>query len=142
LDDHYRALDLYQSLGEKKNISTAFHNIGRDLVMLKRYEEAVIPYQKALEYNPDNYWAYRGLTVVYSVEQNEYEVMKGLSSMLQIAPEETVTWYEDNILLFYWLNGNPGFFKQILLSLGVNEENKKVVKQLVDLHGMKIDWFE
>ncbi len=54
----------------------------------------------------------------------------------------SAAWYADNSLLFYWLNGNPGFFKQLLLSLGLNEKNKNSVKRLVDLHGMKVDWLE
>ena len=71
----------------------AHYNLGNFLEELpNRKAEAKQEFQKAIELNPDNSWAYYSLYYLLAEERNFDEAQKILSQMIELFPQDGVTY--------------------------------------------------
>jgi tetratricopeptide (TPR) repeat protein len=75
---------------QKPNHANAHVNMGLSLVLMGRIEAGVLHYKKALEINPNNYWALLNLGAAYSDYLNRAEEAKDLfEKAVKIHPDDS-----------------------------------------------------
>lgn len=81
-----------------------FNAYGQASVMVKKYDEAIAAYRKAIELNPQNTESMFGLGNAYFLSQKYDQAIKTYEHLLQLNPREGRAWY--NLAETYFNNKN------------------------------------
>ena len=73
--------------------SSLYRDFGHALRRVKRFEEAVSAYKKAIQIAPDNITAHLGLTATYSLMGREGEARAEAAEVLRINPKFSLDYY-------------------------------------------------
>jgi tetratricopeptide (TPR) repeat protein len=71
----------------------AWYNLGNAFRHLKKYEEAISAYKKALEIKPDKHEAWNNLGNAYGDLKKYEEAISAYKKVLEIKPDEHKAWY-------------------------------------------------
>jgi len=97
------AITVYRKLTSdiKPNFHEAWHNLGVSLFGIKKYDEAINSYKKAIELKPDKYKAWDAMGIAYGRQQNYSEAVKAYSAAIKINPDDWQTLYNRGNAFYY-----------------------------------------
>ena len=73
--------------------------MGNSLSCLGNYEEAIIVYKKALEFEPDNYWIWNGQALALTCLGRYEDAISSYDKALEIKPDNYHIWYNRGLTL-------------------------------------------
>lgn len=130
IENYDKAVIAIQKCIEKDNTNPVFyHQLGKNLLLLKQYTEAEIAFKKAVELNPNERWYLNGLYDVYYQTKNYTKSIIIVQKLIDFDPNMK----EDLVSLYMYTNQQD---KALMLLREM--ESTSVLSQSMEFYKLKI----
>ncbi len=117
------AIKIYKEIiKDRPDTTMAYHNLGRILYKLGRYDAAIKNYNKAIEINPENADAYNNLGNIFYSQKKYKAAIESYNKAIEISPEYADAYYNLG-LAFNELGNYDNVIKNYNKVIDINPKN-------------------